>query len=296
MSIPKHPLANSANKVGKISGHSPLLAATLARLPDPPKQLFYRGNIDLLGDHIRVSVVGSRKVTAYGRRVTNQLASQLAEQGIVVVSGLAFGVDSLAHAAALEAGGLTIAVLPSGLDKIYPASHQRLAEQIIERGGLLLSEYTSGFPPMKHQFIARNRLIAGLCQAAVITEAAERSGSLHTAQFALDEGKTVLAVPGNIDAPTSVGTNNLIKTGAFPVTSVDDILQALGLEPGQRRLPLGSTSEEDTILKLLASGETATDRLQALSQLPPTVFNQTLTMLEITGAIRSLGAGKWTIK
>jgi DNA processing protein len=241
-------------------------------------------------------MVGSRKLTPYGRQVTYKFASELAKRGVVIVSGLALGVDSVAHQAALDAGGKTIAVLPSSLENIYPSSHRRLAASIVEQGGALVTEYPADAFVMKHQFIARNRIIAGLSNSVLVTEAALKSGSLHTARYALEQGTDVFAVPGNITSETSVGTNNLLKAGALIATTSDDILLALGIsdKPEQRALPLAANTDEQIVLNLLASGVSDGAELQARSELSIEVFSQTLTMLEITGKIRSLGANNWT--
>lgn len=267
----------------------------LQALAQPPERLFVMGDLPALLERPRVAIVGSRKVSPYGRAITEQLAGELAEQGIIIVSGLAFGVDSIAHRAALEAGGTTIAVLPSPLNRIYPSSHHQLAQQIVQQGGALVSEYPSGTPTMKHHFIARNRLIAGLSDAVVVTEAALKSGSLHTARFALESGRDVLAVPGAITSPTSEGTNNLLKAGAAVVTSAADVLHTLGIEEVKSpSLRQGSNPDEQQILDLIDQGITDGAALQAASGLPAETFSQTLTMLEITGKIRSLGANRWS--
>jgi len=271
----------------------------LRSIPDPPKELFVLGKRETLHDLLqrpRVAVVGSRKLSSYGRAITLQLAGELARAGVVIVSGLAIGVDAVAHRAALEAGGLTLAILAGGLDHIHPSNNQRLAEQIIEQGGVLLSEYPIGIPSYPQQFIARNRIVSGISHAVLITEAAQKSGTLHTARFALEQGRDVLAVPGNITSPGSVGVNNLIKTGAVPVTCTQDVLHALGVKSHVRKkIVKGATPEEQTILDLLASGESDGERLQQLSELNIQIFNQHITMLEITGKIRSLGANTWAL-
>lgn len=271
----------------------------LRELAKPPKELYTLGAslADLMA-YPRVAMVGSRGVSTYGRQVTAQLAGELARHGVIIVSGLALGVDGIAHEAALEAGGTTVAVLPCGLDQIYPASHTQLAKRILERGGVLVSEYPAGMPGLKQNFIARNRIVSGLAQALLITEAAEKSGTLHTARFALEQGRDVLAVPGNITSPNSVGTNNLIKTGATPVTSVDDVLYALGashlpVEPVRRR---GDTAEEQAILDLLYGGSSDSHELLVRTELPAELFTQTLTMLEIAGKIRPLGNNHWSLR
>ncbi|HEY5442387.1 MAG TPA: DNA-protecting protein DprA, partial [Candidatus Saccharimonadales bacterium] len=214
----------------------------------------------------------------------------------VIVSGLALGIDGLAHQAALDAGGLTIAVLPSPLETIVPATHRRLAQTILDQGGALVSEYAAGETPFKQNFIARNRLMAGLGQVLLITEAAEKSGSLHTARFALEQGKTVMAVPGNIGSRGSVGTNHLIKSGATPVTSYIDVLHALGLEPRQAtdRAVKGRNAHEQSLLDLLAQGVSDGEELLRRSGLTASAFNQALTMLEISSKVRTLGANHWS--
>jgi DNA processing protein len=268
----------------------------LQAITSPPTKLFVEGDLGGLLQSKAVAIVGSRKVTAYGREITKRLATQLAEQGIVIISGLAFGVDSIAHQAALDAGGQTIAVLPTPIERIYPAGHRGLAEQILHRGGALVSEYPAGSDTYPGNFVARNRIIAGLADATLLTEAALKSGSLHTARFALNAGRDVFAVPGNITSPTSEGTNNLIKRGGIPVTDVGDILFALGIKPKKAPLvPKGSTPAEQVLLDLIAEGISDGSELQDKSRLDIETFNQTLTMLEITGKIRSLTANHWSI-
>jgi DNA processing protein len=220
-------------------------------------------------------------VSAYGKQVTAQLARELAERGVVIISGLALGVDGIAHQACLEAGGTTVAVLANGLGKIYPATHTHLGRRILEQGGTIMSEYPEGTPGFKDHFIARNRIVAGLAQALLITEAAEKSGTLHTAKFALEQGRDVLAVPGNITSPGSAGTNNLIKTGATPVTSVDDVLYALNLRNTvlETIAIRGDNAEEQAILDLLQEGTTEGVELLSRSRLQAPAFNQALTML-----------------
>lgn len=295
MSIPFNLFITMSNMIMLKNGDLP---EVLTRLHDPVKNLFVSGeNLPELMSRPRIGIVGSRKITPYGRGVTANLATELANKGVVVISGLAIGVDSTAHSAVVQAGGQTIAVLPSSVDDIYPRTHAQLADEIVEKGGLLVSEYPSGTPPMQHRFIERNRIIAALSDGLLLTEAAIRSGSLHTARFALELGIPVFAVPGPITSPTSEGTNNLIKTGAIPVTSVDDILNAMNwkldkLEPADI---MASTDEERVILELLSRGLSDGNIILAESGLEVGKFNQVLTMLEITGRIRPLGANHWTI-
>lgn len=284
-------------KVNKISPHNPGFPEALKQIASPPKQLYVLGDLEPLRHTKAVGIVGSRAVTPYGQQITSRLAGELAQRGLAVVSGLALGVDGFAHRAASDAGGYTVAVLANGLDSIQPATNRNLAIEILEKGGAIISEYPEGMPALKQNFVARNRLVSGLSDGLLITEANERSGSLHTANFALDQGKVVMAVPGNITSGNSAGTNNLIKTGAVPITSVEDVLSALDLEVETANLAvMGANAEEAIILELMKRGMTDINELQAGSELSPEVFSQTMTMLEITAKVRPLGAGHWGIK
>jgi DNA processing protein len=285
-------------KIDKFVFKSAGFPEVLRHIPDPPKKLRVAGvPLGELLSMPTVGIVGSRKVSPYGREVTAKLSRQLAERGVVIVSGLAFGVDSIAHQGALDGGGQTIAVLPGSIEKIYPASHNQLAGQIIKHGGTLISEYDEGVDVMHHNFIERNRLIAGLSKVLLVTEAALKSGSLHTARFALEQGKDVLAVPGNITSQTSEGTNNLIKAGAGLVNSYADVLHALGLEEKQAKKlkPCGRNEQEQTLLNLIAQGVGDGEELQKQSGLDIKLFNQTLTMLEIGGHVRAIGGNQWVL-
>jgi len=285
--------------VKKLTEQDNAYPSRLRDIPAAPKELFYLGADPRTWlDRPKVAIVGSRGVSTYGRQITAQLATELAQRGVVIVSGLALGVDGIAHQACLEAGGITVAVLANGLDKIYPSSHTQLGERILSSGGTLFSEYPVGTPSFKEHFVARNRIVAGLSDALLVTEAGEKSGTLHTARFALEQGREVLAVPGNITSPNSVGTNNLIKSGATPVTGIDDILYALGAdhlpaEPARRR---GDTAEEQTLLDLLYDGMSDGHELLVASQIPAVQFNQVLTMLELSGKVRPLGNNQWSLK
>lgn len=271
----------------------------LRDISSPPKQLYCRGApLEELLKRPRVAIVGSRGPSAYGRQITAQLARELAEQGIVIISGLALGIDAIAHQAALEVGGLCVAVLPGPVDRIYPRTNLRLGEEILAKGGALVSEYAAGEISYKQYFIARNRLVAGLAQAVLIPEAAEKSGSLHTARFAIEQGKDVLAVPGKITSPTSIGTNNLLGSGATPATSYLDVLHALKLtgHDTPARAVRGRNAHEQAVLDILLTGVSDGEELLTKSQLGTSEFNQVLTMLEIGGKIRPLGANHWSIR
>jgi DNA processing protein len=268
-------------------------------IPAPPKVLYHQGApLSELLQRPRVAIIGTRDVSTYGRQVTVRLARELAEQGIVIISGLALGVDGLAHRAALGVGGLCIAVLPGPLESIVPSTNRALARQILDQGGALVSEYAAGEKPYKQNFIARNRLVSGLSQAVLITEAIEKSGSLYTARFALEQGREVLAVPGNVTNRGSVGTNNLIKAGqAGLVSSYKDVLHVLRLqEHGTSfRDVRGRNQHEQTIIDLLGRGISDGTELLSQSSLSASEFNQALTMLEISGKIRPLGANQWCL-
>ena len=268
----------------------------LLHIPSPPREIFWLGyEPKQLLKKPRVAIVGSRKITAYGRLVTEKLATELARAGIVTISGLALGVDAVAHWASLQAGGQTIAVLPTSLDQIYPATHLNLAKQIAEHEGCLISEYPPGAQIYRTNFIARNRIVSALADVLVITEAARDSGTMHTASFALEQGKTVMAVPGNINSPTSEGCNNLIKNGAVPLTSAEDIFQALNLSnPKSRQRVFKGSQNEQLIYELISKGVADLDSLASRSRLDGPTLNSSLTMLEINGYVRA-EAGQWTL-
>ncbi|QQS18023.1 DNA-protecting protein DprA [Candidatus Saccharibacteria bacterium] len=283
-------------KVNKVTLIDPAYPKLLKDIASPPKELFYLGaGPDTWLARPRVAIVGSRGVTPYGRTVTEQLAGQLAERGITIVSGLALGVDAIAHEIALKHGGQHLAVLANGLDEIYPASNTNLAKRLLAQGGAIISEYPVGTPSFKQNFIARNRIVAGLSNALLIVEATDKSGTLHTARFALEQGRDVLVVPGNITSPNSVGCNQLIKSGATPVTSVDDILFALGTKNliTTAYIHKGDNADEQIILDLLYNGVSDAHDLLGQSKLDPTLFTQTLTMLELSVKIHPLGNNHW---
>jgi DNA processing protein len=254
--------------------------ALLAAIHDPPRELFVRGNgaLALLSEPA-VAVVGARACSSYGRSVARSLGRDLAAAGLVVTSGMARGVDGEAHRGALDAGGVTVAVLGCGIDRDYPAAHAELARRICDRG-LVVSEYEPGVEPAPWRFPARNRIIAGLCRATVVVEARERSGALITADFALEEGRDVLAVPGEITSSLSAGTNALLKLGATPVTSADDVLELFDLPPA----PAGRASVGDAaqvILDRLGEGALTADEVVRVSGLDPAAAVAALVELEL---------------
>ena len=265
------------------------------QLHQPPTRLTGKGNKHLLNTGIRVGIVGARKFTPYGREVTEDIASSLGKAGVTVVSGLALGVDSIAHKACIDAGGKTIAVLPSGLDKIYPANHYQLSRQILEKDGLLISEYEASHLPMRHDFIERNRIIAGLSDVLIVTEAAVASGSLHTAGFALELGITVMAIPGNITSLYSAGCNQLIQNGAFPILSPQNILDHLGITQKDSVKYLPENLAEAKILDNISIKPANTQALMEATQLSPSELQTQLTLLEIKGVVE-IQNGLWRVK
>jgi DNA processing protein len=256
----------------------------LRELHDPPPGLFLRGSAEpqLLSEPA-VAIVGARSCSSYGAQVARMLGRELAGAGLVVVSGMARGVDGEAHRGALEAGGATVAVLGCGVDRDYPAAHAHLARGICDTG-LVLSEYAPGVEPAPWRFPARNRIIAGLALATVIVEARERSGALITADFALEEGREVFAVPGEITSTLSAGTNALLRVGAAPLTSPADVLEVLGLEArAPEQLDLGD--EAASVLAALSREPAGADELGRVTGLEAAVLAKALAELELAGAV-----------
>ena len=263
-----------------------LFPARLRAIYDPPPALYLRGQgePELLGQRA-VAVVGARSCSPYGGHVARMLGRELAGAGLVVVSGLARGVDGEAHRGALDAGGLTIAVLGCGIDRDYPAANAQLSRRI-EKDGLVVSEYEPGVEPAPWRFPARNRIIAGVSEAVVVVEARERSGALITADFALEEGRDVFAVPGEITSSLSVGTNALLKLGAAPLTAAGDVLEALGIEPTSvagEKADLSAAAAR--VLGLLREAPARADELAARGVLDPGALSVALTELELAGLV-----------
>jgi len=278
-----------------VRGHSFL--QPLKELAHAPESLFLKGRLPMDRQPV-VAIVGSRKPTSYGKEITFKLAYDLAKRGVIIVSGLAYGVDAVAHKGALEAGGTTIAVLANGLDTIYPVSHTKLASDILKNGGALLSEYPPETSARQFQFLARNRIVSGLADAVIVTEAGERSGTLSTVNHALDQNKEVFAVPGNITSLLSIGPNRLIQQGASPVLKADDVLEIIAphLLDAQTTPALGSNPAEISIIQLLEEGKRDGDTLLKESGLNTSEFATALTMLEINGTIRSIGPNQWSVQ
>lgn len=262
----------------------------LREIADAPRKLYVRGNLDWVAAK-KIAVVGSRKPTPYGIQATARLIEPIA-RNCVIISGLAYGIDSLAHQAAIKAGGVTVAVLGSGLDdsSIYPPRHLGLAHKILDKGGALISEYPPGTKPLKHHFPLRNRIIAGLSDRLVVIEAAEGSGALITAKLALDYNRDVAAVPGPIFSSNSVGTNWLITQGAQAVLKPSDIA-----EVSHEKDVANLTGAQEIIYNTLMSGPKHPSEIVQLTNLSMSVVNSTMTMLEMRGVVINTGKGTFAL-
>jgi DNA processing protein len=270
----------------------------LKQIHDPPAVLIYRGTLPPPAATC-LAVVGSRKPTDYGARMVERLIKPLAQSGLVIVSGLAHGIDALAHLATLAVEGATLGVLGNGVDdqSIYPTLNRHLARHMISRRGAILSEFPLGTPSLRHHFPFRNRIIAGLCKGTLVIEAAAKSGSLITARQALENGRDVFAVPGPADAEMSEGPNNLIKMGAIPVTGPEDIFNHLGMkapEPGPEKKITPDSAEEAAILQQLTHEPRHADEIVKLTGLPAPKVASTLTLMEMKGAARHAGGLYYT--
>ena len=275
-----------------INWHHPMYPPRLREIHDPPPILYLHGDV-LQEDERSVAVVGTRNSTSYGREVTSALARDLARSGVTIVSGLARGIDAIAHRAALDAGGRTIAVFGSGLDIVYPSEHTRLAREIAESGALV-SEHPLGARPHASHFPRRNRLISGMTLGTLVVEAGERSGALLTVRCALEQDREVFCVPGSIFSPVSQGTNALIQEGAKLVLDYEDILEELNLKVVAHQIEMrGFAQPEDGNESLLLSHMTHEpihiDDIRRHAQLPITVVSSTLAMMELKGLVKQVG-------
>jgi DNA processing protein len=265
----------------------------LRKIEYAPPVLYLCGNLTDDDRRFSLGIVGTRKMTTYGRQVTEHFASHLAKGKVTIVSGLALGIDTVAHTTALDSGGRTIAVLASGLDTIYPSSNYALARRIVESGqGALLSAFPLGVRPETGNFPARNHLISGLSLGVLVTEAPPRSG-------ALDQGREVFAVPAGIFSPSSGGVNKLIQDGAHPVTDVNDIMESLNLymlpQQVEAQILLPANEEECALLKLLSSDPQHIDELIRISNFPANLVSSTLTMMELKGLVRQRGGMQYAL-
>lgn len=266
----------------------------LKRIDDPPYFLFYKGDVSLLNKK-SLAIIGSRTPSNYGRVVTERFSKEVAESGLVVVSGLAYGVDSIAHRKALELNQKTIAVLGGGFDKIYPSQHTDLASEIA-RKGLIISEYSPSVLPTKYTFPQRNRIVAGISDGILITEAGAKSGTIITKDLALDYGIPIFAVPGNITSEKSEGTNNIIAHGQGQcVLSASDILEELGINQISNKKVYQLTFEEQMIYDLLCQGENNPDVICEKTGLNVNKLNSLLVSLEIRDIVKKMPGGFYSL-
>jgi DNA processing protein len=270
----------------------PSLLAQLRPIDQAPPSIYLRGSLTET-DEWAVAVVGTRSATAYGRQVAYRIAGELALNGLTIVSGLALGVDAEAHLAALDNQRRTIAVLPCGLDTIYPPKHRNLVTRIIQQGAVI-SPFPLGTKPLRTNFTARNQVLSGLARAVVVIEAGDKSGALITAGCALDQGRQVFAVPGNITVQSSTGTNRLIQDGAHPVLSAQDILEGLSLDHLPQHISAVNTlppmsATEQAVLEQLSTEPQHIDELANRCSLPVATVSSSLVILELKGLVRQVG-------
>jgi DNA processing protein len=280
-----------------ISLKDPHYPSLLKEIQNPPSKIYVLGELPdnpPLGGP-RIAIVGTRKATLQGRSIAKETAKKLSEQGLVIVSGLAMGIDAAAHEGALEAKGKTIVVLANGLGKIYPARNQNLGEKVLEFGGAIISEYGSEVPYFKGQFLKRNRIISGLCQAVIIIEAPQRSGSLATARLAAEQGREVFVVPGPINHPNYCGSHKLIRDGARLVGSIEDIFEDLGININQPKLAFEKIKDKNqsAIFQAIQEAREALniDKIIELTKLEPQVINQSIALLVIQGILKETEKG-----
>ncbi len=270
----------------------------LREIHTAPALLYYKGQLEK--DSLPIAIVGSRKVSIYGKQAASQFARELSQAGFIIISGMAFGTDSIAHRECLKLKNRTIAVLGGGINtnSIYPSSNRQIAEEIISEGGAIISEYPLGTPPLKQHFPARNRIISGLSLGVLVIEAAKSSGTLITAKFALEQNREVFAIPGNIYSMTSKGTNNLIKLGAKLVTKTEDILEELNLKSSieikKDREIIPDNKEEELILKNLYPDQPIhIDQLAKTIKMNVTAVSSLLTLMEIKGKVKNIGGMRY---
>jgi DNA processing protein len=271
----------------------------LKAIYDPPPVLYCKGQ-PFKETPCMISIVGSRRTSEYGRQMAEKFAYELSCAGVTIISGLARGIDTMAHRGAVKAGGYTIGVLGCGVDVVYPRDNKRLFMQM-EECGTLISEYPPGTQPVSGNFPARNRIISGLSQAVLVVEAGSTSGALITVDFALEQGRDVYALPGNVNSPYSSGTNQLIKEGAKPVTCVDDILEDMGIIDSKKPVQSTITAHqldifETQVYNALEDGEKTLDELAVITGFDIAKLNALLTILEIKGIVRQLSGGKFAVQ
>lgn len=283
-------------KINTVRPQDNIFTNQLASIAKVPNTLYYCG--ELPSTPVKsVAIVGSRKPTPYGKSVTEKIVHALAEHNVTIISGLALGIDSIAHKAALKFNTPTIAVMARGLNGIYPASHFSLSREIVKAGGALISTYPADMPAQPYHFLERNRIISGLSSIVIVTEAAVKSGTLNTASHALEQGKDVFAVPGNITSPMSAGCNRLIRQGAQPLIDTSDILSALGIKSQKTtpQIPVRKNKTEQLIINAILAGAKDTNQIINATNISPSSIFVTLSTLEIAGIIESSPEGVWTI-
>lgn len=268
------------------------LPERLTAIADPPNRLYVRGTAAAL-EAPGVAIVGSRRATGAGRDFAHALARDLASGGLVIVSGLAYGIDAAAHRGALAASGRTVAVLGSGLDRVYPHAHEGLARDILAADGAVVTEYPPDTGPRKHRFPERNRLISGLTLGVVVVEATTRSGSLITARMAAEQGREVMAVPGPVRSPLSGGCHRLLKSGAALIEEADDVLFAIGYERAEMSSSPSATPPEDlaVLLEFIGAETTTLDHIVGATGLTPEAASEALVQLELLGFVAAHRGG-----
>ena len=319
LALLRHALADEARLLGGLANKKMALVLRedaqypplLRQIAHPPHLLYVYGETDLT-DRFPVAVVGTRRASAYGLTHTREIAAELAQTGVCVVSGLALGIDAAAHTGALDGGGRTVAVLGSALDKPYPQENEPLMRRILESSGSVVSEYAPGTPPSRYSFLQRNRIIAGMCLGTVVTEGPRRSGALNTATRTLENGREVFALPGNVDSPGAQLPNMLISEGARLVTGAADILSALVIEPKDApkaaqaavapmeapaekkpHIPGGLDETQRAICAALLAGEADFDALCAVSGLESDELGALLIEMEMDGLVTPLAGTRY---
>ena len=265
----------------------------LRSIKNPPIILYSKGNFNISSEQKILAIVGTRKITSYGRNVTEMFASKLAEQGLIIVSGLAIGVDEVAHSACLDSKGITVAVMGNGVDICFPRENQKIYDRIISEGGLVISEYPPGQEPSVGSFPARNRIVAGMSDGILVTEGASESGSLITANFGLEFGRMVFAVPGPITSSLSAAPLRLIEKGAKLVVGPEDIIKELGIKPSElpknKKIYSDLTHEEKKIIGLVENESLSFDEIVRRLKLDSSKVGTILSMMEIKGIIKNSG-------
>ena len=319
LALLRHALADEARLLGGLAKKKMALVLRedaqypplLRQIAHPPHLLYVYGETDLT-DRFPVAVVGTRRASAYGLTHTREIAAELAQTGVCIVSGLALGIDAAAHTGALDGGGRTVAVLGSALDKPYPQENEPLMRRILESGGSVVSEYAPGTPPSRYSFLQRNRIIAGMCLGTLVTEGPRRSGALNTATRTLENGREVFALPGNVDSPGAQLPNMLISEGARLVTGAADILSALVIEPKgapkaaqaavapmeapaekKPHIPGGLDETQRAICAALLAGEADFDALCAVSGLESDELGALLIEMEMDGLVTPLAGTRY---